>query len=120
MESKKIIPINIWDDFYDDGFVPKGEKLETCIYVEDDDIPLDKKKIYLEILLKYIKQNLNTNNIKLWLSLIERKSFEGKSFDSWQIKIEGLTHKRLHEWMVDLKNVDLKCDNIPFLIYSES
>ena len=29
MKNKtKSIPINIWDDFYDDGYVPEGEKLE--------------------------------------------------------------------------------------------
>ena len=28
MEEIKYIPINIWDDFYDDGYVPEGEKVE--------------------------------------------------------------------------------------------
>ena len=42
---------NIWDDFYDDGYVPEGEVTETFIYVEDGGIPVNKKKEYLEILL---------------------------------------------------------------------
>lgn len=29
MEKLNYIPINIWDDFYDDCYVPKGEKFET-------------------------------------------------------------------------------------------
>ena len=33
-QNLRNIPINIWDDFYDDGYVPEGEKLETYIYVE--------------------------------------------------------------------------------------
>lgn len=39
MKKLEYIPINIWDDFYDDGYVPEGEKLETYIYVEDSDMP---------------------------------------------------------------------------------
>ena len=35
MEQLEYIHINIWDDFYDDGYVPKGEKLETYIYIEN-------------------------------------------------------------------------------------
>ena len=129
MEREKIIPINIWNDFYDDGFVPEGEKLETYIYVEDNEIPLAERKCYLEILLKYINKNLNTKNIKTWISLFEGKKgypnlvgteHEDMLFDRWEIRLEGLTHERLHEWMVVLKNVDLKSNNIPFLIYSES
>jgi hypothetical protein len=129
MEKEKIIPINIWDDFYDDGFVPEGEKLKTYIYVEDDEISLGERKCYLEILLKYIKGNLNTKNIEMWLSLFEGKKkypnlvgteHENMLFDRWEIRLEGLTHERLHEWMVVLKDVDLKANNIPFLIYSES
>jgi hypothetical protein len=129
MEREKVIPINIWDDFYDDGFVPEGEKLETYIYVEDDEIPLAERKNCLEILLKYINENLNTKNIKMWISLLEGKKkypnlvgteHEDMLFDRWEIRLEGLTHQRLHEWMVVLENVDLKANNIPFLIYSES
>ena len=41
-------------------------------------------------------------------------------FDRWEIKLEGLTHERLHEWMKVLENVDIKVDGIPFHIYSES
>lgn len=32
----KKIPINIWDDYYEDGYVPKGEKQETYAYVESN------------------------------------------------------------------------------------
>jgi hypothetical protein len=41
-------------------------------------------------------------------------------FDRWEIKLEGLTHERLYEWMKVLENVDIKVDGIPFHIYSES
>jgi len=121
MDSKKIIPINIWDDFYDDGFVPEGEKLETYIYVEDASVSNNKRKEYLEILLQYINKNLNTDGIKIWLELFEGKKKypnivdtenEYMLFDRWEIKLEGLTHKRLDEWMDKFKNIELTVDNI--------
>lgn len=129
MEKLDYIPINIWDDFYGDGNVPKGEKLETYIYVTDNDIPQEKEKECLEILLDYINKNLNTNGIKLWMELYGSRKrypsligteYERMFFDRWEIRLEGLTHKRLDEWMKVLKTVDIKVDGIPFHIYSES
>lgn len=130
MEKLKNIPINIWDDFYDDGYVPEGEKSETYIYVEDSNIPQEKRKEYLEVFLDYINKNLNTDGIKLWMELYEsRKKYpnlvgnpeaEKMFFDRWEIRLECITHERLDEWMPILKNVDIKVDGIPFRIYSES
>jgi hypothetical protein len=129
MEKLEQIPINIWDDFYEDGDVPEGETLETYIYVEDNNMPQEKRKEYLEVLLDYINKNLDTSGIKLWIELFEsRKKYpsligtenEWMLFDRWEIKLEGLTHERLDKWMITLKNVDIKVDNIPFHIYSES
>jgi len=126
----KNIPINIWDDFYDDGYAPEGEKLETYIYVEDTDIPQENCKKYLEILLEYINKNLNTDGVKLWLELYEsRKKYpnlvgnpdaEKMFFDRWEIKVEGLTHRRLDAWMKVLENVHIESDGVPFYIYSSS
>lgn len=129
MEKLEYIPINIWDDFYDDGYVPKGEKLETYIYVDDADTPHEEAKEYLETLLGYINKNLNTKGIKLWLEFYESKNkypnligteHEHMFFVRWEIKLEGLTHERLHEWMEVLESVEIKVDGIPFHIYSES
>lgn len=129
MEKLECIPINIWDDFYDDDYMPEGKKLETYIYVENTDIPQEKRKEYLEVLLNYINKNLNTNKIKLWMELYESRKkhqnligteYECMLFERWEIKLEGLTHERLYEWMKVLKNVDIKVDGIPFHIYSES
>ena len=129
MDKLEYISINIWDDFYDDGYVSEGEKLETYIYIEDSDMPLEKCKEYLEILLEYINKNLNINGIKLWMELYESKKkypnlisteHERMFFDRWEIKLEGLTHERLDEWMKVLENIDIKVNGIPFHIYSES
>jgi len=133
IEEEKYFPINIWDDFYDEGYVPEGEKLETYIYVEDSSVSHEKRKQCLELLLDYINQNLNTEGLKLWMEFYEsyesRKKYpnlvgnpeaEKMFFDRWEIKLEGLTHKRLHEWMKSLENANLLVDDIPLLIYSES
>jgi len=124
------IPINICDDFYDDGYVPEGKKLETYIYVEDHNISHEKRKEYLEIFLDYINKNLNIDGIKFWMEFYEsRKKYpnlignpeaERMFFDRWEIRLENLTHERLDDWMEKLKNIEIKADNIPFYIYSSS
>lgn len=130
MKKLDYIPINIWDDFYDDGYVPEGEKLETYIYVDDSDLPQEKRKEYLEVFLEYINKNLNTDGIKMWMELYEsRKKYpnlvgnpdaEKMFFDRWEIRLEGLTHQRLDEWMKILEDVKIVVDDLPFSIYSES
>ena len=130
MDKLKFIPINIWDDFYDDGSAPKGEELETYIYVEDNGISQEECKEYLEVLLGYINKNLNIDGVKLWIELYEsQKKYpnlallpdtESLVFDRWEIRIEGLTHKRLGQWMGILEHADIKVDGIPFNIYSGS
>lgn len=130
MKNTEHIPINIWDDFYEDDYVPEGAKQETYIYVEDSEIPLEKRKEYLEKFLDYINNNLNTENIKVWLELFEsRKKYpnlvgnpdaEKLFFDRWEIKVEGLSHKRLNEWMETLGQTSIEVDGILFDIYSES
>jgi hypothetical protein len=98
--------------------------------VEDTDILQEKTKEYLEILLEYINKNLNTDGVKLWLELYEsRKKYpnlvgnpdaEKMFFDRWEIKVEGLTHRRLDAWMKVLENVHIESDGVPFYIYSSS
>ena len=125
----KTIDINIWDDFYDDGYVPYGETTESFIHVEDYDIPIDQTKVYLEYLLEYINENLNTDGIKLWLSLYEPKkkypNLVGSEYDSilfnrWEIRLEGISHKQLRYWIEVFDRTELKLDNSLFRIYSES
>lgn len=60
MEKIKSIPINIWDDYYDDGYVPEGEKQETYLYVEDSDLSLEFRKNCLDNLIQFIKINVSS------------------------------------------------------------
>lgn len=128
MKDLENIPINIWDDFYDDGYVPKGKKQESYIYVEAD-YPQEKKKEYLEYLLKYMSEKLSLKGVKLWMEHYDSKEkypdLVGTEhawclFERWEIKVENLTHKRLDKLVEELNNANLSVDGIPFYIYSES
>lgn len=138
MENLKEIHINIWDDFYDDGYIPEGKKQETYIYVEENekDITHENQKRCLDVLLKYINENLNINGVKIWMEYYDSrikypdinevdnpvfmKQHPNFHFCRWEIKIEDLTHERLYEWMSKLEEANLSIDGIPFNIYSES
>lgn len=128
----KFIPINIWDDFYDDGYVPKGEIQETYIYVEDNELNIDFRKKCLEYLLSYIEYNIKFTSKPLpkfymyfydswekYPKLIGTEN-EWMLFKRWEIKIENLSHKQLDKLLKDLSNASLLMDGIPFNIYSES
>lgn len=125
MQNLKRIPINIWDDYWDDGYVPVGEIQKTYIYVEDTDIPKDKCKECLELLLEYIKENFKLVGVKLFLECYNSMTKyptldEMYQFERWQINIENLTHKVREKLVEKLKTSNLSVDNTPFDIYSES
>ncbi len=125
MEKIERIPINIWDDYYEDGFVPEGEKQETYIYVEDFDIPQEARKECLEKLLDYINKNLNTDGIKLWMRFYDSRTkypqlVDMYQFERWEIRVENLTHEKREEWVDELQKANLSYNGIPFEIYSES
>lgn len=67
MGKIKRIPINIWDDYYEDDYIPKDKKQETYIYVEDTDISLEKRKECLMLLYEYMTSNLIFNNVEFSL-----------------------------------------------------
>ena len=50
------IPINIWDDFYDDGYCPEGEIVKTYAYVENYSMDEELKERALECFYNLLKQ----------------------------------------------------------------
>lgn len=123
------IPINIWDDYYEDGYVPEGEKQKTYIYVEDTDISLEKRKECLMMLYEYMTTKLDLNEVIMNLFFYDSKvkyptligpEYEDLHFQRWEIRIENLTHKRRFKLVEELNNAKLSIDEIPFVIYSES
>ncbi len=123
------IPINIWDDFYEDGEIPEGKKQETYIYVEDTDLSHEKRKECLDLLLKFMSEKLNLEGVKMWLDFydstkkypnIKEAEHPGFHFCRWEIKMENITHERLYILLTELEDVSLSIDGMPFNIYSES
>ena len=124
------IPINIWDDYYDDGHVPKDAKQETYIYVEDTDLSMEFREKCLEFLLNYINEHVVLRGVKMWIELYESKKkypnlignldAEKMFFDRWEIKVENMTHKQREVLVEMLNEANLSLNNIPFNIYSES
>ncbi|MFM2393090.1 MAG: hypothetical protein RLZZ546_1072 [Bacteroidota bacterium] len=128
------IPINIWDDFYEDGYVPEGKIQETYAYVEDTDIPHEKRKEYLSMLVEHILFNNLLPNTEVKLDFHDTKNDydeerikkgiemygEDFFFKRWEIKFKNLSHADLNALMKSLKTDVLAHDDILLDIYSES
>jgi hypothetical protein len=119
--SDKLIPINIWDDYYESGDVPEGEKQESFLMVDDGgDIPLDgQHEILLEI-EDYIETHLDYPEIIMDLKIRNTHDLYPtlpKNMHSidWRLFITGLTHKRRYELIKDLED-----SHLPLNVYSES
>lgn len=102
------ISINIWDDYYEDGFVPLGETQQTYIYIDELNISLENQKEYLSQIKKYIDDNNLLNNP---ISL-EHKSIGILS--RYQLNLI-LTHKEREVLLKQLIE-----SNLDFNFYSES
>lgn len=128
-ENTPKININIWDDFYDDNFVPAGKIQDTFIYVDELDMSETDKTEYLEFLFNYIKYNMNTDGIKIWMgyydskilypniNVVEHPNFH---FTRPEIRLENLTHKRLDEWIQHFNDKNVLYKGNKLHVYSES
>jgi len=126
--TAEAVIVNIWDDFYADEHLPIGKIQETYGYI-DDDVSIKNQKVYLAMILQYIKENLNTDDIKITLQLYDPKKaypklvgmgLEGLLTRQWRILLKGISHKRLDEWMKTLGNTQITINNLLFSIISES
>lgn len=121
------IDVNIWDDYWEDGFVPDGENQETYIYIEEYEIFSEDEKI---LFLSTLKDEIEKLDLGLVLRMDEydtRKKypdidFEANGMSHWsrpELRLE-ITHK-LREELVELLNEkNLMVGNKKFNIYSES
>lgn len=130
MEDNKI-HVNIWDDYYDDGYIPEGKKQETYVYVEEYfEITHDDKKEILEFLMSFLNNlDLGTefpgNNLKMWLFFYDSKDKyptleEHMHFKRWELRIENMTHKMREYLLETYFDVYLPFKNKFLDIYSES
>jgi hypothetical protein len=125
------IPINIWDDFWEDGYVPEGEIQETYAYVEDDKIPHEGREQFLEAVFEYMNEFLQLQNEGVETEMFFYESakkypqwvgtdMEYMLFDRWEIRFKHLTHKRLDKLVEELNEANFEIEGVPFEFYSES
>ena len=130
-ETISRIPINIWDDFYDDGYVPEGQIQETYAYVEDDRIPHEHRHDFLNSVFEFMRDvlKLQEDGIEIEMFFYESSkkypqwvgtNMEYMLFDRWEIRFKHLTHKRLFKLVEELNEAKFNIDGLPFEFYSES
>lgn len=103
----KSIPINIWDDYYDDGYVPDGKIQATYAYIEEYDVLTDEdKEPIIQVFYDYLK-TLNLEGVEL-------------NTDGCLVFFKHLTHRRREKLVEELEQSKLQHEGIPFGFYSES
>lgn len=121
------ISINIWDDYYDDGFIPEGEIQETYAYVECD-LAHEQSQEVLEILKNSIEK-LNFSGFEMSLEFYESANvyphlvgseYEYILYNRWQLNFKHLTHERLDLLVQELNSQKLQYQNRVIDVYSES
>lgn len=119
-----IAPINIWDDYYEDGYVPDDKIQETYLYVEDGDMTLRDQLITLNLILQYMDKHLNLDGVETELYFYDSfklypylvgSEYESIGFKRFQINFKHLTHKRKDQLVEELNNT-----KFPIEVYSES
>jgi hypothetical protein len=125
------IPINIWDDFYEDGYVPDGKIQKTYAYVEDDKSPHDNRMQFLDAVNDYMLDCLKLQDEGIETKMLFYESakkypnlvgteHEYILFDRWEIRFKHLTHKRLFKLVEQLNEANFEIEGVPFEFYSES
>jgi hypothetical protein len=130
------IDINIWDDYYDDGYVPDGEKQDTFIYVEksdEDGIDIDMERQILDAFLnKILDIHKNTQilsgvsfELKLRDSKNEYPNLVGTEHERflivrWEIRVENMTHAQRELLLTEIKKGKMFFTYRELNVYSES
>lgn len=114
----KRIPINIWDDYYDDGFIPKGEKQETHAYVESNLFSHDLMDDVLHLLMDEIAK-IGIPKLKVSREAVRMGPFSISTGEP-RLFITNLTHKDRDELVKKLKKMKLTYEGAKLDIYSES
>lgn len=117
-DKPESIIVNIWDDFYDDGYIPPGEKQGTRIYVEGE----DNNEEAMPALIA-----LNNHVLRSVYSIVKAHQittnlFPGVSFvlNEDEITVTDMTHKQCDALMTILQGVSIQYDGRPVEFISES
>ncbi len=108
-EGIEYINLNIWDDFYDDNYVPDGKIQKTHAYIEDNNFTSDEEELLMFCFYGYLVENFKDE-------LEGVKVIDGGD----EVYFENITHKKLDGIMTRLESIELTFGGIPYNIYSES
>lgn len=126
----KSIPVNIWDDYYSDGYVPEGEVQKTYAYVESRDFnENDCKNI-----LRFVKEEIEKIAKPEWNLKLEIEFYDSAKvypnlvgteheyclYKRWQLHLTNITHEALEDIVEQLEKKTLIYNHLPLDIYSES
>ena len=124
-----IVQINIWDDYYEDNYVPEGKIQETYAYIEAPELEQDEQKVCLENLMQFIiQQKLLPKTVGMAIvfydSAIKYPNLVGTEnvsllFKRWELRFKYLTHA-FRETLVEGLQGKLKIFGSTVIIYSES
>ena len=123
------IPVNIWDDYHDDGYVPEGEIQETYAYVESKLEDEECKNVL--ILLKEKIEHLTSENSDLTMNInyydsakvypnLVGTEYEYSLYKRWQLEMKNITHETRESLVEALKKEVLEHKGIKIKVYSES
>ena len=125
------IHINIWDDFYSDGYVPDGKTQETFAYIEGD---FREQENDCKNVLELLKTNIEAlakpewnlvlyvdyyDSSKVYPNLVGTEH-EWCLYKRWQLEMKNITHEALDYLVENLQKQKLSYNEIPLNIYSES
>lgn len=102
------IHFNIWDDYWDDGFVPSGKIQETDGYVEESD--------------ENISEAEQEEVVKLVAEFLKTLDFPGVEISAagLYLNFRHLSHERRERLVKELENSGLSYNGVPIVFYSES
>lgn len=116
----KKIPINIWDDYCEDGYVPKGERQETYAYVESNLLGYDLIDDVLYFLMDEIKKlAIPKLKLKVLHDSVQMGSFMIMD-NQPRLFMTNLTHTQREEMVKILGKMKLQYEGAKLDIYSES
>lgn len=114
------IPINIWDDFCEDGFLEEGEIQTTYAYVETSKISDENKEVILTCFLRHIQKELLIEGVNAWVEFKQYNPEHDFGFSRHEIIFEHITHTQIETLLEKIKEHQLFFKGVPLHIYSES
>lgn len=108
----KRVPINIWDDYYDDNDVPKGEIQETHAYVETEILSTEVKNSALNAFRAAVASRLTNRKVQL--------SFRERAEGEVVLVFRHLTHKDRLALLKRLRKDKPRYEGLLFDVISES